>query len=349
MFFRLSGQEPPQHEDSSNDENDDDEELDDKLKTSETTTILEDDVLQVNPPVEVHESPNPEDISNVILSEEDEERRVQRAARFKRLEEQCQQLITQVINNSTRGDELNSHLDNVQRRFTPLRESSKSIDKSDEEGAAGCSTETVVCKDDMSGLTQKEQEYTSRRAERLKRLEEECKEFLNKQNQSKLRANEMSNKLDKLHKRYGSQESSEATTSETKEAVLTETEEAYTARRAERLKRLEQQSAELLNRMAQSSSRAKNIETSLDVLHSKFGEKQPGETSATSVEECNLNEAAVCVTDINSGIPEEGMPALLHSHPNDEASIEEIDHVVTEEDVNDEVEDMSSVAENITD
>lgn len=350
MFFRLSGQQPPTPEDSASEE--DEEELHDET-TTDAMTILEEDVLQPGPITEPDETPDPEDISNVILSEEDEERRVQRAARFKRLEEQCQQLITQVINNSTRGDELNAHLDNVQRRFTPLRENSKSVEKSDEEGAAGCSKETVS-KDDVACLSQREKEYTSRRAERLKRLEEECKEFLNKQNRSKIRANEMSNKLDQLHQRYGSQENAEPSTSETNGAKLTETEEAYTARRAERLKRLEEQSAELLDRMAQSSNRAKNIETSLDVLHSKFGEKETGETDSTDTQlvgEFNLNdEPIVDVAEVASGTVEDGISPLIYSPTSGAAPSEElVDQDVTDENGNDESEDMSSVVDNITD
>lgn len=312
MFFRLSGQEPPQPEASSSYEHldsDDDLENNDELEDNEELEIDDNNLLEYNdlentPHLVEEEPPNPEDISHIILSEEDEARRAQRAARFQRLEEQCQQLITQVINNSTRGDELNLHLDNVQRRFTPIRENSKSIDKSDEEGATGCSSE-MVSKDSTDGLTQREQEYTSRRAERLRRLEEECKEFLNKQNKSKIRANEMSNKLDKLHQRYGgSQENPEACTSENcekKETVLTEEEEMHMNRRAERLKRLEEQSAELLERMAQSSSRAKNIESSLDELHSKFGDKESTEngTDVQSTDEY-IEDETIDVTTANS-------------------------------------------------
>ncbi len=344
MFFRLSGQEPPAPEPSANDESDDEdleEEVEDidEVKSNEAT-LVEPDVLQMSNALVTDESFDVEDISNVILSEEDEERRLRRAARFQRLEEQCQQLITQVINNSTRGDELNLHLDNVQRRFTPLREGSKSIDKSDEEGAAGCSTETVR-KDETECLSQKEQEYTSRRAERLKRLEEECKEFLNKQNKSKIRANEMSNKLDKLHQRYGSQESSEpdaSVISENKEVVLTEEEEAYTARRAERLKRLEEQSAELLEKMAQSSDRAKNIESSLDVLHSKFGEKDVPETSTDSqfVEDEILDVADITLASDNPLLFESNSGAIQSS------SIEILEDQIITESGNDVVGETTS-------
>lgn len=330
MFFRLSGQEPPQPEASTSDddeepdeEENDDEEHEDEIEANpdvnhDEIVLLEADVEQLTPHLVTEESSNPEDISNMILSEEDEQRRAQRAARFLRLEEQCQQLITQVINNSTRGDELNLHLDNVQRRFTPLRENSKSIDKSDEGGAAGCSTE-VVPTDDTECLTQREQEYTSRRAERLKRLEEECKEFLNKRTRSNIRAHEMSNKLDRLHERYGSQESSEASTSsncDNKGVVLTEEEEAYAARRAERLKRLEEQSVELLEKMAQSSSRAKNIESNLDALHNKFGDKEYTEIDSQVTEECNVHDEIIDVIDVD--IAQEDVPVLLQSDPSDD-------------------------------
>lgn len=316
MFFRLSGQEPPEpeatasHEDDDEDHYDEIEDIED-VKTDERI-LLEHDVINLTPQLVADETPNPEDISSMILSEEDEERRVRRAARFQRLEEQCQQLITQVINNSTRGDELNLHLDKVQRRFTPLRENSKSVDKSDEEGATGSSSE-MVSRDNVECLTPREQEYTSRRAERLKRLEEECKEFLNKQNKSKIRVNEMSNKLDKLHQRYGSQESSEKW--ENNQAALTDEEDAD--KRAERLKTLEEQSAELLERMAQSSSRAKSIEHSVDALHSNFEEKESSEicTDSQLEDECKVEDEIIDVLDVD--IAQDDISLLLQSNPDD--------------------------------
>lgn len=339
MFFRLSGLEPPPPEASTSDQHNDDEEYDDEEEDNEEvsaneTIVLEDDVVPLTPHLETDESPKPEDISHMILSEEDEERRALRAARFQRLEEQCQQLITQVINNSTRGDELNLHLDNVQRRFTPMRESSKSVDKSDEEGAAGGCSSEMDAGNNAECLTPKEQEYTSRRAERLKRLEEECKEFLNKQNKSKIRANEINNKLDQLHQRYGSQERPEASASESGEsqgAVLAVEDDAYTARRAERLKRMEVQSAELLERMDQSSSRAKNIESSLDVLHSKFDEEGTSDTHVDSqlVEECKEDE----IIDVaDEDIVQHDVSAVLpQPSPDENHSIETLDgHIVTE-------------------
>ncbi|KAJ6635781.1 hypothetical protein Bhyg_14367 [Pseudolycoriella hygida] len=290
MFFRLSGQEPPNLEDSvTSEQYDEIEDLktDEEILLQQTTSALVSD-----------DPPNREDITSIILSEEDEERRVKRAARFQRLEEQCQQLITQVINNSTRGDELNLHLDNMQRRFTPSRENSKSLDKSDEEGATGCSSE--ASKETTECLSQREQEYTSRRAERLKRLEEECKEFLNKQNKSKMRANEMSNKLDKLHQRYGSQERCRETqvteNCDNSEIELINEEEEHSNRRVERLKALDDQSVELLDRMAQSTSRANDIERTLDELPV---EEVPTEPSGSFQlpEECNLLNGNVDVVD----------------------------------------------------
>lgn len=320
MFFRLSGQEPPPPEPSQSEEYDD-ELQDSQEEKFEKNISFEQDVPHLNLESNnvVNESPNVEDISNIILSDEDEERRVQRAARFQRLEDQCQQLIAQVINNSTRGDELNLHLDNVQRRYTPLRQHSKSIDQSDEDGAAGCSSDTML-KQETECLSQREQEYTSRRAERLKRLEEECKEFLNKQNESKIRADEMSNKLDRLHLRYGSQENAAevgATENcENRTVVLREEEQAYISRRAERLKRLEEQSAELLEKMAQSASRASNIESNLDALHSKFGEKEESTNADSQLgEECSIDDETLNVVDVATR--QEDISSLLVSNSTD--------------------------------
>lgn len=350
MFFRLSGQEPPQPEVSENYDDELDDEIEDKQEmTTDETVLLENDVLQSTAHIDTENPPNPKDVTNMILSEEDDERRAQRAARFQRLEAQCQELITQVVNNSIRGDELNLQLDNVQRRFTPSRENSKSVDKSDEEGATACSftgTSTEIASKGHTDecLSQREQEYTSRRAERLKRLEEECKEFLNKQNRSKIRANEISNKLDKLHQRYGSQEHPEADPSENqenkKEIVLTEEEEAYTARRAERLRRLEEQSAELLEKMAQSSSRAKSIENSLDDLHSKFD----GNESTT--ETCIDSRLAVecCVEDI---VQDDDVLPSVQSGSSDDHSNEILESSISvTKNVLDENEDTVSNGEN---
>lgn len=138
------------------------------------------------------------------LELDDEERRVNRAARFKRLEDQCQELISQVTKTSHRGDELNSQLDQVQRRYTPSRtvevqpETSKTSKNEIDEAIASTSV------DGTASLTPQEQEYTSRRAARLKRLEEECQDFLTKVSNSNSRATQMNEKLTDLHQRYGS-------------------------------------------------------------------------------------------------------------------------------------------------
>lgn len=186
MFLRLSGQE--------NESTDDDE--------PETTNCENFDCKESD-----------------ILSK-DEERRKVRAARIQRLEEQCKSLLTQVTKTSNRNDELNRQVDRIQNRFTPVRETTAytlpprahTIDVAEihRDPIASTSTTTIV-KTDEEFLTPAEREYTSRREERLKRLEAECKTFLNKVSTTANRATEIDNQVEYLHGRH----SGEPTTNET--------------------------------------------------------------------------------------------------------------------------------------
>lgn len=161
----------------------------------------------------------------------DEQRRAVRAARIQRLEEQCKQLISQVTRASSRGDELSRQIDEVQKRYTPVRECPEQASRrssSVPSNMASTSTATFTSEADktsslpsgettteshlpttsenadQSCLTQKELDYTARRAERLKRLEAECKAFLSKVVTTNTRASSIDNKLTDLHERYGS-------------------------------------------------------------------------------------------------------------------------------------------------
>lgn len=212
MFYRISGQAPEECEESESEEEEEEEEEEVIEHISEGFIDL-----GINSECAASSQPDEEipiDLSNTVpliptptaslintLGLEDDERRERRAERFKRLEEQCQQLITQVVNTSSRGDKLNMQLDEVHRRYKPV-ESNPSCN--DPETNEACTSGSVVNSDiqDNDSLTQREQEYTSRRAERLKRLETECKAFLDKVNNSHSRAVDMNTKLEVLHNRY---------------------------------------------------------------------------------------------------------------------------------------------------
>lgn len=219
MFYRISGLEQPSAEvnevesDESDEESDDSDISDIDNESSIITAIKENNITvsatALAKATEAYEQyiagpSHPKAPSQLEL--DDEERRVNRAARFKRLEDQCQELINQVTKTSHRGDELNSQLDQVQRRYTPSRtvevQPEQTPLESSKNDIAVASVSTFV--DSTACLTPQEQEYTSRRAARLKRLEEECKEFLLKVSNSNSRATQMNDKLTNLHQRYGS-------------------------------------------------------------------------------------------------------------------------------------------------
>lgn len=195
MFMRLSGQENENDNENDNESTDDDE--------SEATNHEDSDSRE----------------SDVLAK--DEGRRNLRAERIQRLEEQCKNLLAQVTRTSNRNDELNRQADEIQRRFTPVRETTARslpprahtidvVDNHSQPIATTSASATTTVKTDEECLTPAEREYTSRRAERLKRLEAECKAFLNKANKTANRAIEIDNQTEYLHGRH----SGEPTTNE---------------------------------------------------------------------------------------------------------------------------------------
>ena len=318
MFFRISGQEAPEKTESSGEsESESEEEL-----MSDASEEVDDSNTQVLSVPSIQRVDFANTAGFVALMQKDEERRIQRAERFQRLEEQCQQLITKVVKSSNRGDELNTQIDKVQQRYSPRQDQSSNndIDNSNT--------------DDSHLLTQREQEFTSRRAARLLRLEEECQAFLSKVNRTNEKASEMSSKMGNLHAKYNKTEEPQPSTSTSgqveqemssqssdkqQEPALTPEEEAYTARRAERIRRLEQQSAELLAIMNKSAQRANTISNQLDDVHNRHVERsnkavEPvascsgSKSIASSIESCsnvnNIQENATMTTEISNSIAE---------------------------------------------
>lgn len=226
MFYRISGQEKPESESESEDseydeDEDDDDEYNDAVanvdelndNATENVAITVPNTIEIAPSenepavTESEHIPTPSEIADA----EDEERHQRRAIRFERLEEQCQQLISQVQRTSSRGEELSRQLDDVHNRYrTPTREAS--VAEQSEPEASTSSSETTstsatnTTREAENGedacLTAKEQEYTSRRAARLLRLETECKAFLDRVSVSNSRATELNDKATTLHEHH---------------------------------------------------------------------------------------------------------------------------------------------------
>lgn len=205
MFYRISGLEPP--EESSSDESEEDEEelFEEQVQELSNLEAIPEEIICFTEE-EVIQSSTPEPDNEVLsdlMDPEDEERRLRRTERFQRLEEQCSQLISQVMKTATRGNELNKQLDDVHNRYrTPSREATASTSTavSFDEGASTSSN--VPADGDTSCLTEKEQEFVSRRAARLKRLEDECKAFLNKVTATNDKGTDLNTKLDSLHEQH---------------------------------------------------------------------------------------------------------------------------------------------------
>lgn len=205
MFYRISGMDPP--EESSSEESEEEDELyEEQIQELGTLLAIPEEIVTFTEQETTQSStPEPEQqILSDFADPEDEERRQRRAERFERLEEQCAQLINQVMKTATRGNELNKQLDDVHNRYrTPTREATatSSATSTFDEGAS-TSTAVPVVDTDATGLTEKEQEFMSRRAARLKRLEDECKAFLSKVNATNDRATDLNTKLDTLHEHH---------------------------------------------------------------------------------------------------------------------------------------------------
>lgn len=203
MFYRISGLEPP--EESSSDESEEEEELFEEPELISLLVIPEEVISITEEEATQSSTPEPEiEALSDFVDPEDEERRQRRAERFQRLEEQCAQLIKQVNKTATRGNELNKQLDDVHNRYrTPTREAHSAGSSTTVSFDEGASTSSNVPPDTNTNcLTEKEQEFVSRRAARLKRLEDECKAFLNKVSATNEKGTDLCTKLDALHEHH---------------------------------------------------------------------------------------------------------------------------------------------------
>ncbi|XP_037709362.1 uncharacterized protein LOC119546840 [Drosophila subpulchrella] len=188
------------------------------------------------------------------LTPREEEYTRKRSERLGRLEEESRQLMSRIKRTADRGQYLKKSLDRIRR--APSREASFESNTEDESALPASKTETPP---DASPLTAEEEEYTSRRAARIQRLEEESRQLISQLSRNTERGENLSTKLDTLHEQHGpnpqpEQVESSASISQTVEQRLEDI-ERVSANRAERLRLLEVQGNELIARLSSTSER----------------------------------------------------------------------------------------------
>ncbi|XP_068144390.1 LOW QUALITY PROTEIN: uncharacterized protein [Drosophila tropicalis] len=184
------------------------------------------------------------------LTPREEEYTRKRSERLGRLEEESRQLISRIMRTTDRGNYLKKSLDRLRR--APSRE-----------GSFESNTEEEVSQG-KSPLTAEEEAYTSRRAARLQRLEQESQQLLSQLSKNNERGEKISNKLDTLHERHGNEPTereranNSASISQTVEQRLEDI-ERVSANRAERLRLMEAQGNELIARLSHTSERGTTL------------------------------------------------------------------------------------------
>ncbi|ALC38513.1 CG4213 [Drosophila busckii] len=197
------------------------------------------------------------------------------ASRIQKLEQQCKSLIQQVLETSGNRERLEIQLCRFQDEVAPVQHAvplDEFINRKRLERMTRASSAPAT-----GSLTPREEEYTRKRSERLGRLEEESRQLLSRIKRTTDRGHYLKKSLDRIRRapsREGSAESN--TEEEQKQSVeqaasssspLTAQEEAYTAQRAARLQRLEQEGQQLLQQLGSQSERAAGLANKLDVLH----------------------------------------------------------------------------------
>ncbi|XP_050076629.1 restin homolog [Anopheles maculipalpis] len=229
--------------------------------------------------------------------------------------------------------ELNSTLDRYSSP-TPSASPSEAPLTTQNVGTSDTSDKT----DDQVVLSEEEQKYLQRRAERLERLEREAKEFRNRLSKTVHRGTEISAQIDEIHNGFMARQSEsspmpgcsgEAQQTTTVDlSCLTDKEREYTSARAERLERLENESQKLLKQMNQTMRRGSSLTTKLDMLHTRYGSPAANEPEAS----------------VETTRPEQMKPAN-ESVPMESHTSESVDLSVQQENVPEqEQQDYSSVA-----
>ncbi|XP_016956867.1 ciliary rootlet coiled-coil protein 2 [Drosophila biarmipes] len=188
------------------------------------------------------------------LTPREEEYTRKRSERLGRLEEESRQLMSRIKRTADRGQYLKKSLDRIRR--APSREASFESNTEEEAAPSASKTESAPA---ASPLTAEEEEYTSRRAARNRRLEEESRHLISQLSRNAERGDNLATKLDTLHEQHGpnpqpEQAESSASISQTVEQRLEDI-ERVSANRAERLRLLETQGNELIARLSSTSER----------------------------------------------------------------------------------------------
>lgn len=217
-------------------------------------------------------------------------------ARIERVKGQCKRLLTQVTQASNRGDALNKRADEIRSRFSPVRLASsgqnqiqnEKLNKEHESQPSTSGLQKTAesrSKTDEECLTVVEQEYLSRRDERLKRLEAESQAYINqlKTMNTKMGSQRCDSEPETMKNDTGSsgipnvvqpstsgQEKTELS-SKPDNQCINATEQDYLSRRDERLKRLEAESKAYMDRIKSLNRRATDVDTKLEFLHGRYG------------------------------------------------------------------------------
>ncbi|XP_030383453.1 putative ciliary rootlet coiled-coil protein 2 [Scaptodrosophila lebanonensis] len=203
-----------------------------------------------------------------------------RTSRIQKLEEQCKSLIQQVLETSGNRERLEIQLCRFQDEIAPVQHAvplDEFINRKRIERMTRASSAPAT-----GTLTPREEEYTRKRSERLGRLEEESRQLMSRIKRTTDRGHYLKKSLDRIRRapsREGSLESNAEDEpkkiEETKKGAdqtnspLTAEEEAYTARRAARIQRLEQESQQLLSQLSRNAQRSDTIANKLDTLHER--------------------------------------------------------------------------------
>uniref|UniRef100_A0A6E8WCD3 Uncharacterized protein n=1 Tax=Anopheles coluzzii TaxID=1518534 RepID=A0A6E8WCD3_ANOCL len=181
--------------------------------------------------------------------------------------------------------ELNSRLDRYSSPTPTAPPSEAPVQK--ESGETGETSQSKT--DEQVVLSEDEQKYLQRLAERLERLEREAKEFRSRLSKTVHRGTEISAQIDEIHNGFMARQSDsspvpgcsgEAQSSMVDLSCLTDKEREYTSARTERLERLENESQKLLKQMNQTMRRGSSLTTKLDMLHTRYGSPAANEPEA---------------------------------------------------------------------
>ncbi|KAH8334274.1 hypothetical protein KR059_008248, partial [Drosophila kikkawai] len=206
------------------------------------------------------------------------------ASRIQKLEEQCKNLIQQVLETSDNRERLEIQLCQFQDEISPAQHAvplEEFINKKRFERMTRASSAPAT-----GSLTPREEEYTRKRSERLGRLEEESRQLISRIRRTADRGHYLKKSLDRIRRipsREGSfesnteEEAAAGPSTQTTTSPLTIKEEAYTSSRAARLRRLEQESQQLMSQLSKNNERGDSLVTKLDTLHEHQQSRNPGQ------------------------------------------------------------------------